>query len=34
MKENVIKDKRFELAREIVFLYQFLTREKWEFVLP
>jgi four helix bundle protein len=33
MKENVIKDKSFELAKEIVFLYQYLTREKREYVL-
>jgi four helix bundle protein len=33
MKENVIKDRSFELAMEIVFVYQYLTREKREFVL-
>jgi four helix bundle protein len=33
MKENIIKDKSFELAVEIVFLYQYLTREKREYVL-
>jgi four helix bundle protein len=33
MKENVIKDKSFELAMEIVFVYQYLTREKREYVL-
>ena len=33
MKENVIKDKSFELAKEMVFLYQYLTREKREYVL-
>ncbi len=33
MKENLIKDKSFELAREIVFIYQFLTNEKREYVL-
>jgi len=33
MKENVIKDKSFELAKEIVFIYQYLTREKREYVL-
>lgn len=33
MKENVIQVKSFELAKEIVFLYQYLTREKHEYVL-
>jgi len=33
MKENVIKDKSFELAMEIVFIYQHLTKEKHEYVL-
>ncbi len=33
MKENIIKDRSFELAVEIVFLYQYLTREKREYVL-
>ena len=33
MKENIIKEKSFELAKEIVFLYQYLTREKREYVL-
>ena len=33
MKENIIKEKSFELAKEIVFLYQYLTREKHEYVL-
>lgn len=33
MKENVIKDKSFELAIGIVLLYQYLTREKREYVL-
>lgn len=33
MKENVVKIKSFELAKEIVFLYQYLTREKREYVL-
>jgi four helix bundle protein len=33
MKDNVIKDRSFELAREIVFVYQYLTREKREYVL-
>jgi len=33
MKENVIKDRSFDLAVEIVFIYQYLTREKREYVL-
>jgi four helix bundle protein len=33
MKENVIKTKSFELAKEIVLIYQYLTKEKNEFVL-
>jgi four helix bundle protein len=33
MKENIVKEKSFELAKEIVFLYQYLTREKHEYVL-
>ena len=33
MKENVIKDKSFELAVEIVFVYHYLTKEKHEYVL-
>ncbi len=33
MKENHIKDKSFELAVESVFLYQYLTREKHEYIL-
>ncbi|MEI7897890.1 MAG: four helix bundle protein [bacterium] len=33
MKENVIKDRSFELAVEIVLVYQYLTREKREYVL-
>jgi four helix bundle protein len=33
MKDNIVKDKSFELARKIVFLYQYLTREKHEYVL-
>jgi four helix bundle protein len=33
MKENVIKDKSFELAVEIVLLHQYLTREKHEYIL-
>ena len=33
MKENSIKDRSFELAVEIVLIYQYLTREKREYVL-
>ena len=33
MKENVIRSKSFELAKEVVLLYQYLTREKREYVL-
>jgi four helix bundle protein len=33
MKENIIKMKGFSLAKEIVFLYQYLTKEKHEYVL-
>ena len=33
MKDNVIKDRSFELAVEIVFIYQYLTSEKREYVL-
>ena len=33
MKENVIQERSIELAVEIVFLYQYLTREKREFVI-
>lgn len=33
MKSNAIKDKSSELAKEIVFLYQYLTREKHEYIL-
>jgi four helix bundle protein len=33
MKNNAIKDRCFELAVEIVFLYQFLSREKHEYIL-
>jgi four helix bundle protein len=33
MKENVIKNRSFELAVEIVFIYQYLTMEKHEYVL-
>jgi len=33
MKENVVCEKSFQLAKEIVFLYQYLPREKREYVL-
>ena len=33
MKTNVIKDKSFELAKEIVYLYQYLSKEKHEYIL-
>ena len=33
MKTNIIQEKSFELAKEIVFLYQNLTREKHEYIL-
>ena len=33
MKDNIISIKSFELAKEVVFLYQYLTREKHEYVL-
>ena len=33
MRNQIIKSKSFELAKEIVFLYQYLTREKHEYVL-
>ena len=33
MKENIIKDKSFNFAINIVKLYQFLVKEKREFVL-
>ena len=33
MKQNVVGEKSFELAKEIIFIYQFLTREKKEYVL-
>jgi four helix bundle protein len=33
MKKNIVQERSFELAREIVFLYQYLTREKREYVL-
>ncbi len=33
MKANIIKAKSFELAKEIVLLYQYLSKEKQEYVL-
>jgi four helix bundle protein len=33
MKENIIQVKSFDLAKEIVFLFQFLTKEKHEYIL-
>ena len=33
MKENIIRVKSFELAKEIVVLYQLLTKEKREYIL-
>ena len=33
MKTNIIKDKTFELSKEIVFLYQLLVKEKHEYIL-
>ena len=33
MKTNIIKEKSFDLAKEIVFLYQFLLKEKHEYTL-
>lgn len=33
MKENIIMMKSLILAKEIVFLYQFLSREKTEYIL-
>jgi four helix bundle protein len=33
MKTNIIKEKTFELSKEIVFLYQYLIKEKHEYVL-
>ncbi|MBL7138759.1 MAG: four helix bundle protein [Bacteroidales bacterium] len=33
MRENIIREKSFSLAKEVVFLYQYLTKEKQEFVL-
>ncbi len=33
MKSNIIKEKSFAFSKEIVFLYQYLTRQKKEYVL-
>jgi four helix bundle protein len=33
MKTNIIKEKSFDLSKEIVFLYQFLIKEKHEYIL-
>jgi four helix bundle protein len=33
MKTNIIKEKSFDLAKEIVFLYQYLLKEKHEYTL-
>ena len=33
MKPNLIKNKSFELAKEIVFLYHHLVKEKHEYIL-
>lgn len=33
MKTNIIKEKSFDLAKEIVFLYQYLLKEKREYTL-
>jgi four helix bundle protein len=33
MKTNVIKEKSFDLSKEIVFLYQHLIKEKYEYIL-
>ncbi len=33
MKENIIKMKSLTLAKETVFLYQYLTRDKREYIL-
>jgi four helix bundle protein len=33
MKNNAVNEKSFELAKETVYLYQFLTREEREYVL-
>ncbi len=33
MKTNIIKEKSFDLSKEIVFLYHFLIKEKQEYIL-
>ncbi len=33
MRTNIIRDKSFELSKEIVFLYQFLIKDKREYIL-
>jgi four helix bundle protein len=33
MRTNIIKEKSFDLAKEVVFLYQFLLKEKHEYTL-
>ena len=33
MKTNLIKDKSFDLAKEIVVLYHYLIKEKHEYIL-
>ena len=33
MKSNLIKEKSFDLSKEIVYLYQYLIREKHEYIL-
>lgn len=33
MKTNIIKEKSFDLSKDIVFLYHFLIKEKHEYIL-
>jgi len=33
MKTNIIKDKTFEYSAEVVFLYEYLVKEKHEYIL-
>ena len=33
MRKNIIKEKSFDLAKEVVYLYQFLLKEKHEYTL-
>lgn len=33
MKKNIIKEKSFDLAKDKVYLYQFLTKDKHEYIL-